>query len=429
MDITLAVNAHNTTALKNRTLEWIAIHYCANTTSKKGAALNVAGWFKNPQNTGGSADFIVDDVLTVQYNPDIRNRYCWAVGGKRYFDSKGASMYGVATNRNTVSIEICSTSATGAVLKENDKGWSFTKASLERAADLALWLCHEYGIPVTHIIRHYDVSGKLCPGIIGWNKESGSEDAWKAFQTLIKSRSMPVSNRPVSNTPDTENALWNFLKSKGLNDFAIAGIMGNLYAESGLRPDNLQDTFEKRLQLTDEEYTESVDEGSYQEFASDGAGYGIAQWTYWKRKEGLYDLSKLMDKSVGSLDVQMAYLWKELTKDYSRMRVLMDTVKSVREASDLFLFQFERPLNQGEDVQMKRAKYAMDIYERHADFVSFTVKVTANTLNIRSGAGTSFQKNGAVHNGEVYTIVGVTGDWGKLKSGAGWINLNYTECV
>ena len=138
MEFTLAVNAHNTTVLKNRKLEWIAIHYCANVNSKKGAALNVAGWFKNPQNTGGSADFIVDDALTVQYHPDIRNRYTWAVGGKRYYDSKGASMYGVATNRNTVSIEICSTSSNGKVLKENDKGWSFTQAALERAADLAL---------------------------------------------------------------------------------------------------------------------------------------------------------------------------------------------------------------------------------------------------------------------------------------------------
>lgn len=57
---------------------------------------------------------------------------------------------------------------------------------------------------------------------------------------------------------------------------------------------------------------------------------------------------------------------------------------------------------------------------------SFTVKINTDSLNIRSGAGTSYSVVGTVKKGEVYTIVQTSGDWGKLKSGAGWINLNYT---
>ena len=37
-----------------------------------------------------------------------------------------------------------------------------------------------------------------------------------------------------------EKVMWNYFKSKGLNDYGIAGLMGNLFAESGLRPCNLQ---------------------------------------------------------------------------------------------------------------------------------------------------------------------------------------------
>ena len=54
---------------------------------------------------------------------------------------------------------------------------------------------------------------------------------------------------------------------------------------------------------------------------------------------------------------------------------------------------------------------------------TFTVKIICDELNIRSGPGTSYKVVGTVKKNQVYTIVGVSGDWGKLKSGAGWIAL------
>ena len=58
---------------------------------------------------------------------------------------------------------------------------------------------------------------------------------------------------------------------------------------------------------------------------------------------------------------------------------------------------------------------------------SYTVKVTADVLNVRAGAGTNYKVNTQVRKGEVYTIVGESNGWGKLKSGAGWISLKYTS--
>lgn len=428
MNIIARTSTHNTTPAKGRSIKWIGIHYTAGTNSKPGAALNVAGWFKNPENKGGSADFAVDDTTVVQYNPDIRNRYTWAVGGKKYATSKGGSLYGTATNRNSISVEICSTSKNGKVLKENDSGWSFTDAALDRAAELVRYLMKEYGIDATHVVRHYDISGKLCPGIVGWNKESGSEKAWQNFKArLTASDAQNVAASPLAKRDDTEKAVWDFLQSKGLNNFAIAGIMGNLYAESSLRPDNLQDSFEKRLELSDAEYTESVDTGAYQNFAMDGAGYGLAQWTYWRRKAALYDCAKANDKSVGDLALQLDFLWKELQSDYPGLLSALSAAASVRDASNTFLFQFERPADMGESVQQKRADFGQTYLDRYA--LPVTVRVTVESLNIRSGPGTEYDKSGFVEMGEAFTITETRGDWGRLKSGAGWICLRYTQRV
>ena len=67
-----------------------------------------------------------------------------------------------------------------------------------------------------------------------------------------------------------------------------------------------------------------------------------------------------------------------------------------------------------------------------APTVGYTVKVTTPVLNIRKGAGTNFATAGSVKKGEVYTIVAESAGqgaskWGKLKSGAGWISLDYVQ--
>ena len=61
---------------------------------------------------------------------------------------------------------------------------------------------------------------------------------------------------------------------------------------------------------------------------------------------------------------------------------------------------------------------------------SYLVKVTTDVLNIRKGPGTNYGTNGQIKGKGIYTIVGEAAGpgatkWGKLKSGAGWISLDY----
>ena len=54
----------------------------------------------------------------------------------------------------------------------------------------------------------------------------------------------------------------------------------------------------------------------------------------------------------------------------------------------------------------------------------FKVRVIVDSLNIRAGAGTNYSVKGAITDKGTYTIVETSGDWGRLKSGAGWVNIN-----
>lgn len=75
----------------------------------------------------------------------------------------------------------------------------------------------------------------------------------------------------------TERTIWNYFCCKGFSPAGVAGLMGNLYAESGLNPINLQNTYEKRLGLTDAEYTAEPDPADVlaQEIAGKVKGSGL----------------------------------------------------------------------------------------------------------------------------------------------------------
>lgn len=164
---------------------------------------------------------------------------------------------------------------------------------------------------------------------------------------------------------DNEQKIWNFLKEKGFTDYAVAGIMGNLYAESALKPTNLQGTGNKKLNLTDEEYTQKVDNGEYNNFITDSQGYGLAQWTYWSRKSSLLKYSKACKKSIGDLNMQLEFLVKEISS-YSKVTKVLNESTSVKECSDAVLLYYERPINTSDSVKEKRASYAHKYYEKFA---------------------------------------------------------------
>ena len=261
------------------------------------------------------------------------------------------------------------------------------------------------------------------------------------------------NNTPAVDVTDPEKTIWNTLQAAIGNAYGTAGLMGNLYAESALKPGNLQNTGNKALGMTDEQFVAAVDSGEYSadKFIHDGYGMGLAQWTYYTRKQALLNFVKAAGKSIGDLETQLAFLLQEI-KGYTSVWNTLTTTTSVREASDVVLKKYERPANQSESVQVKRAGYGQQYYDKYAaadtttptapttpaeePSVSFPykVRVSIDNLRIRNGPGTNYASRGYTGAG-IFTIVeeadgpGAT-RWGLLKSYKskrnGWISLDYT---
>lgn len=192
MNIIECTNTANTTELKNRKIKYIVIHYTAGITSRPGTAKSNARYFAK-ETTKASADFIIDDENIVQYNPDIKNRYCWHCGGSKY-KTKGGSLYKVCTSANSIGIEMCSTNSAKKVTNPNDANWYFTDAVIDNCVELTKKLMKEYDIKPDHVIRHYDINGKLCPGIIGWNEDTNDISKWQDFIVRVS----PVPEETVT---------------------------------------------------------------------------------------------------------------------------------------------------------------------------------------------------------------------------------------
>lgn len=160
--------------------------------------------------------------------------------------------------------------------------------------------------------------------------------------------------------------IWDLLMTEFNNEIGVAGLMGNLWAESGLYPDRVQgdvpySDYSKR-------YTAKVDNGaiSARDFihsGPNGGGYGLAQWTYYTRKQNLYN--KWVNSSyssIGDVKLACAFLIEELRTSYVAVYNAIKTAPTIRSASDIVLHKFESPADQSERVEKLRALLGEEIY-------------------------------------------------------------------
>ena len=198
--------------------------------------------------------------------------------------------------------------------------------------------------------------GLAVDGIYGPISKAALEKAYAEVKTQT----------PATLTTDNAKAIWDRLYAAIQNPYGVAGVMGNFYAESALKSTNLQNTYEKSLGMTDEEYTAAVDSGSYTNFVHDSAGYGLFQATFWSIKESLLNYAKSKGVSIGDRDMQVDWFLQAMKNDYKSIWTVLTTAKTVREASDAVLLKFERPADQSETVQVKRAGYGQNYFDKYA---------------------------------------------------------------
>lgn len=154
----------------------------------------------------------------------------------------------------------------------------------------------------------------------------------------------------------TTNAekIWNYCLNKGFTEFGAAGVLANADAESALNPKNLQDSYQRSLGYDDNTYTNAVDNGTYTHFVNDSAGYGLCQWTYFTRKQALQLYAKSRGVSIGDLEMQLDFMYKELSESYRSVLNTLKTATSVSEAVVPMMLKYEAPHDQSASAQNKR---------------------------------------------------------------------------
>ena len=307
------------------------------------------------------------------------------------WDHRGWHAGGSANNTH-IGFEICEDGLTDA---------SYFEKVYREAVELCAYLCKAYGLNETDIICHSEGYRKGIASnhgdVMHWFPKHGkSMDTFRAAVKELLNTAPEKETATPAITPlaDREKTIWDYLLGKLGNAYGVAGVMGNLNAESGLSPINLQNSYEKKLGYTDESYTTAVDNGTYSGFVKDSAGYGLAQWTYWSRKQDLLEFAKAQGKSIGDLTLQLDFLWKELTENYAGLLKTLQTTASVEEASTAVLTKYERPSDMGEAVQKKRAEYGMSYFDKYTK-EDYPARLTTGYYRVRQNWGNKHSQIGA----------------------------------
>lgn len=179
---------------------------------------------------------------------------------------------------------------------------------------------------------------------------------------------------------------YDLFLSKGITKEGACAIIGNLQAESVLIPNNLEDSYSISLRMSDVQYTEAVDNGSYTNFVYDCAGYGLAQWTYYTRKQKLLNYAKSQGTSIGNLDMQLAFLIKEFQEDFSSIFNQLKSSNNLYDLTLLLLNKWENPAVKNIQV---RYQFAQNWYNTLTGGTKMTVnEAIEKVLNVaRSNIG------------------------------------------
>jgi len=165
-------------------------------------------------------------------------------------------------------------------------------------------------------------------------------------------------------------------RKAGITHQGAIGLLGNLQGEtSDFDPMSLETLYRNRFGLTDAEYVRRADAGekvyNSKTFVYDSAGFGIAQWTWWSRKKGLLDFAHSQGKSVGDLDAQIEYMFKEMRERYTKTWKILTTTNDYKEAVKICVNEYEKPANALTAIQT-RSNYAKAFLTQITDQVPNT---------------------------------------------------------
>ena len=298
----------------NNKIEFIVVHYLGVPNAD------------NPNLYGGGygGHYNIKRDGSVYKAADPKTAVVWHCGGGLQ-GSGGHSFYQLCTNFNSIGIEcgVCYTENVKDASGDSDK-WYFTTETQESLVWLVSSLMDEYGISADHVIRHYDVTGKICPNPYVKNNRLKTSWTWDEFKTRLSEYRKTGGYTSDGTSAATKPEKW----------YRIRKSWSDASSQIGA-------------------YTELENAKAA---ADEHPGYTVYDW-----------YGKVMYAPAAKTEIP------------------------------------------------------------------FLVRVSIDDLNIRTGPGTDHKKIGKYTGKGVFTIMevksgkGSTAGWGRLKSGAGWISLDYCK--
>ena len=191
---------------------YIVIHYTSGFSQNSDSTAGMLAAYKSYVERGSNAHYLVGkSAIWEMVNP--KTHFCTYSCGSRvgkknacvvpgwgpdtYKGPLSMSHAGVAGHANTINVEICSCKVGRKRCDPMDDGWYFNDETYFNAVKLVAWLCDEFGIKVSNIIMHNQITGKLCPAM--WCNKAGAEAGFEAFKQNVAM----ILNEVEEDTPVT----------------------------------------------------------------------------------------------------------------------------------------------------------------------------------------------------------------------------------
>lgn len=178
--IQMPCNPGNYTAHRSSAIRYLVVHY----TGAPGTARNNGAYFASRGDIGASAHYFVDAQDIVQSVPDAAR--AWHCGAASYRHPE-------CRNDNSLGVELC-------CYPNGDGTWYFAPETVANAVQLIRTLMAQYNIDIDHVVRHYDVTGKICPE--PYVRDSAAWDEFKARLTAPETEEDMVRYNTVAEMPD-----------------------------------------------------------------------------------------------------------------------------------------------------------------------------------------------------------------------------------
>lgn len=186
MYINRHISRYNNSSRYGSKVKYLVIHYVGEVSSARNNCIYFAGG-----NRQASAHFFVDNLGIWQSVEESRS--AWHCGGGLQ-GSGGHTLHRICTNSNSLGIEMC--------LKKDAKGRLYVdKATMQNTAELVQYLMKKYRINPVNVVRHYDVTGKLCPNAYTYYDFSGTLleiSRWNSFRWHLVNDKREVAVKPAS---------------------------------------------------------------------------------------------------------------------------------------------------------------------------------------------------------------------------------------